>query len=56
LAEASLDLSNFLEPYNDMLKRLSGISKRVVWGPIADEIVSAAEDLPADLIVIHRDA
>ena len=52
MAEASLELSNFLEPYNDMLKRLSGISKRVVWGPIADEIVSAAEDLQADLIVM----
>jgi universal stress protein A len=52
MAEASLDLSNFLEPFDDMIKRLSGISKRVVLGPIAGEIVSAAEDLPADLIVM----
>ena len=52
MAEASLDLSNFLEPYSDMIKRLPGISKRVVLGPIADEIVSAAEDLQADLIVM----
>ena len=52
MAEASLELSNFLEPYNDMLKKLSGISKRVVLGPIATEIVNAAEDLQADLIVM----
>ena len=52
MAEASLELSNFLEPYSDTIKRLPGIFKRVVLGPIADEIVSAAEDLQADLIVM----
>lgn len=52
MAEANLELSNFLEPYSDTIKRLPAISKRVVLGPIADEIVSAAEDLQADLIVM----
>jgi universal stress protein A len=51
-AEASLELSNYLEPYKDTIRRLPGISKRVVLGPIADGIVSAAEDLQADLIVM----
>jgi len=52
VAEARLELSNFLEPYSDTIKRLPGISKRIGLGPIADEIVSAAEDLQADLIVM----
>ena len=52
LAEASLELSNYLEPYSDTIKRLPAVTKRVVLGPIADEIVSAAEDLQADLIVM----
>jgi universal stress protein A len=52
MAEASLELSNFLQPYSETIKRLPTISKRVVLGPIVDEIVSAAEDLPADLIVM----
>jgi nucleotide-binding universal stress UspA family protein len=52
MAEASLELSNFLEPYSDMIKRLPAIYKRVVFGPIVDEIVDAAEELQADLIVM----
>jgi nucleotide-binding universal stress UspA family protein len=52
MAEASLELSNFLQPYSETIKRLPTISKRVVLGPIVDEIVSAAEDLRADLIVM----
>ena len=52
MAEASLELSNFLEPYREMINRLPGIFKRVVLGPIADEIVSVAEDLQADLIIM----
>ena len=52
MAEASLELSNFLEPYNDTIKRLPGISKRILLGSIADEIVTAAEDLQADLIIM----
>jgi hypothetical protein len=49
MAEASLELSNFLEPHSDMIKRLPAIYKRVVLGPIVDEIVIAAEELQADL-------
>lgn len=52
MAEASLELSNFLEPHSDMIKSLPAIYKRVVLGPIVDEIVVAAEDLQADLIVM----
>jgi nucleotide-binding universal stress UspA family protein len=52
MAEASLELSNFLEPYKDTIRRLPAVSKRVALGPNVDEIVSAAEDLQADLIVM----
>jgi universal stress protein A len=52
MAEARLELSNFLEPYSDTIKRLTAIYKRVALGPIADEIVAAAEELKADLIVM----
>jgi nucleotide-binding universal stress UspA family protein len=52
MAEASLDLRNFLERYKDTIRRLPAVSKRIGLGPIADEIVSAAEDLQADLIVM----
>jgi nucleotide-binding universal stress UspA family protein len=52
MAEASLKLSNFLEPYSETIKRLPAVYKRVVLGPIVDEIVSAAEDLQGDLIVM----
>ena len=37
MAEASLELSNFLEPHSEMIKRLPAIYKRVVLGPIVDE-------------------
>jgi universal stress protein A len=52
MAEASLELSNFIEPYSETIKRLPAVSKRIALGPIVDEIVSAAEDLQADLIVM----
>ena len=52
MAEASLELSNFLEPSRETIKRLPAVSKRVALGPIVDEIVSAAEDLQANLIVM----
>ena len=52
LAEASLEMSNFLEPYKETIKRLPAISKRVVLGPVVPNIVSVAEDLQADLIVM----
>ena len=51
-AEATLELSNFIEPYRETIKRLPAVSKRVALGPIVDEIVSAADDLKADLIIM----
>src|SRR5687768_16131577 len=52
LSEASLDLNRFVEPHLDALKRLSSMTKRVVLGPIADQIVTTAERESADIIVI----
>ena len=52
LAEASLDLSRFLEPHLESLKKVPGASKRVVLGPIAQQIVAIAEEDKADLIVM----
>ena len=33
MTEASLELSNFLEPYSEMINRLPGIFKRGSFGP-----------------------
>jgi nucleotide-binding universal stress UspA family protein len=52
VAEATLELNNFLEPYSETIKRLPAVYKRVALGRIADEIVLAAEDPQADLIVM----
>jgi universal stress protein A len=52
VAEATLELNNFLEPYSETITRLPAVYKRVALGRIADEIVLAAEDLHADLIVM----
>jgi len=52
LAEASLDLSRFLEPHLESLKKVPSANKRVVLGPIAQQIVAIAEEDKADLIVM----
>jgi nucleotide-binding universal stress UspA family protein len=52
LSEASLDLSRFLEPYLQSIKNIPSARKRVVMGPIAQRIVSVAEEEKADLIVM----
>lgn len=52
LAEASLDLSRFLEPNLESLRKVPSASKRVVLGPIAQQIVAIAEEDKADLIVM----
>jgi nucleotide-binding universal stress UspA family protein len=52
MAEASLELSNFLEPHSATLKILPAIYKRVVFGSIVDGIVNSAKELQADLIVM----
>jgi len=52
LAEASLDLSRFLEPHLESLKKVPSANKRVVLGPIAQQIVAIAEENKVDLIVM----
>ena len=52
LAETSLDLSRFLEPSLTNLKNAASATKRVLFGPIAQQILSVAEEENADLIVM----
>ena len=52
LAEASLDLSRFLEPSMANLKKCASVSKRVVLGPIAQQIAAVAEEEKADLVIM----
>jgi nucleotide-binding universal stress UspA family protein len=52
ISEASLELSHFLEPFMETIKRLRAVSKQVVLGAIAEEIALAAEELNADLVVM----
>lgn len=52
LAEASLDLSRFLEPSMDSLKKCATASKRVVMGPVAQQIAAVAEEEKADLVIM----
>lgn len=52
LAEASLDLSRFLEPSLPALKQTAGATRRVVLGAVAPQIVAVAEEEKADLIIM----
>ena len=52
LAEANLDLNRFLEPHLETLKNIPAVNKRVVLGPIAEQIVTVAEEGKADLVVL----
>ena len=52
LAEASLDLHRFLEPHVDSMKNISTVTKRVILGPVAQQIAFIAETEKADLIVM----
>jgi nucleotide-binding universal stress UspA family protein len=52
LSEASLDLNHFLERHLEALKKLSCVTKRIVLGPIAEQIVTVAEEEKADLVVM----
>jgi nucleotide-binding universal stress UspA family protein len=52
LSEASLDLSNFLEPHLADLKQLPNVTKRVILGNVLDRITSTAEEENADLIIM----
>jgi nucleotide-binding universal stress UspA family protein len=52
LAEASLDLTRFLEPQVQRLSTVPTATKRVVLGPVAQQILAIAEEKKADLIVM----
>lgn len=52
LSEARLDLNRFLEPHLKRMKEVSIVTKRVVLGPIPDQIALTAEDEKADMIVM----
>lgn len=52
LAEAALDLNRFLEPHLENLKAVPRVSKRVLLGSAAPQIVSVAEEEKADLVVM----
>jgi nucleotide-binding universal stress UspA family protein len=52
LSEASLDLNHFLEHHLESMRKLSSVTKRVVLGSIAEQIVTVAEDEKADLVVM----
>lgn len=52
LAEASLDLTRFLEPSLPSVKKAAGATKRVVFGPIAKQIAAVAEEENADLVIM----
>jgi nucleotide-binding universal stress UspA family protein len=52
LSEASLDLNHFLEPHLEALKKLPCATKRVVLGPVAEQIVAVAGEEKADLVVM----
>jgi universal stress protein A len=52
LAEASLDLVRFLEPQLQRLKKVPIVTRRVVLGSVAKQIVAVAEQENTDLIVM----
>jgi universal stress protein A len=52
LAEANLDLNRFLERHLAAMKNIPAVNKRLVLGPIAEQIVAAAEEEKADLVVM----
>jgi nucleotide-binding universal stress UspA family protein len=52
LSEASLDLNHFLERHLEALKKLPSVTKKIVLGPIVEQIVMVAEDEKADLVVM----
>ena len=52
LAEASLDLTRFLEPSLASLKKCITASKRVVLGTVAQQIAAVAAEEKADLVIM----
>jgi universal stress protein A len=52
LSEANLDLTHFLERHLEAMKKLSSVTKRIVLGSVAEQIVTVAEEEKADLVVM----
>jgi universal stress protein A len=52
LSEANLDLNHFLEQHLEAMKKLSCVTKRVLLGRTAEQIVTVAEEEKADLVVM----
>ncbi|HYT53098.1 MAG TPA: universal stress protein [Verrucomicrobiae bacterium] len=52
LAEASLDLTRFLEQQLQQLRRVPMVTRRVVLGSVAKQIVAVAEEESTDLIIM----
>jgi universal stress protein A len=52
LAEANLDVNRFLEPHLNAMRNIPVVNKRLVLGPIAEQIVTVAEEEKADLVVL----
>ena len=52
LSEATLELNRFLERHLEMMKRIPCVTKRVVLGPVAQQIATVAEEDKADLVVM----
>ena len=52
LAEASLELSRFLEPSLPNFAKVRSATRRVVLGAVAQQIVAVAEEESADLVIM----
>ena len=52
MSEAALELNRFLEPHMPVMKNLPRVNKRVVVGPIAAQIATAAQELQAGLVIM----
>jgi nucleotide-binding universal stress UspA family protein len=52
LSEALLDLNRFLEDHLALMRHVPKLTKRVVLGPIAQQIVKVAEDEQVDLVIM----
>jgi len=51
-SEAALDLNHFLEPRLALLKQIPCVTKRVVLGAVAEQIITVAEEEGADLVIM----
>jgi universal stress protein A len=49
---SKLDVNRFLEPHLAAMKNIPAVNKRLVLGPIAEQIVMVAEEEKVDLVVL----